>query len=79
MTNNFDKPYEYSPFKVRDDTDHDLHDIPKSITTWHNVYKETTHHTRRQADIYAGYDRVCVYRIERDGDSGNPQIFVEDA
>ena len=57
----------------------DLHDIPKRITTWHNVYKENTHHTRTQADIYADYNRVCVYRIERDEDNGNLQIFVEDA
>lgn len=26
-----------------------------------------------------GYDTICVYRIERDEDGGNPQIFVENA
>jgi hypothetical protein len=26
-----------------------------------------------------GENRLCVYRIERDEDGGNPEIFVEEA
>jgi len=66
----------------------DLHDIPKRITTWHNVYDNwvsSTYFTRSHADEH--YDdckefsprpRLCVYRIERDEDGGNPEIFVEE-
>lgn len=66
---------------------YDLHDIPKRITTWHNVYGNwvsSTYFTRSHADEH--YDvckefsprpRLCVYRIERDEDGGNPEIFVE--
>ncbi len=52
---------------------YDLHDIPKRITTWHNVYGHSIH---AHANPYK--KRTCVYRIERDEDGGNPEIFVED-
>ena len=61
---------------------YDLHDIPKRISTWHNV--ETigwllgSYSSREEADIWAGPPRLCVYRIERDPDGGNPEIFVEE-
>ena len=58
----------------------DLHDLPKRIVTWHNVDAEYTGggHTRRdKADHIAGTSRLCVYRIERDEDGGNPTITVE--
>ena len=59
----------------------DLHDIPKRITTWHNVYETWLGmqcRTRRKADEDADNRiRLCVYRIERDEDGGNPEIFVE--
>lgn len=67
----------------------DLHDIPKRITTWHNVYNDSwignPFFTRELADEH--YDackalrprpRLCVYRIERDEDCSNPEIFVEE-
>lgn len=61
---------------------YDLHDIPKRITTWHNVYAKWiggSCSSRRKADDMAGNDnRPCVYRIERDEDGGNPEIFVEE-
>ena len=68
----------------------DLHDIPKRITTWHNVYDDWVDHqcsTRSDADEdhhhsvddYITDKRLCVYRIERDPDGGNPEIFVEEA
>jgi len=63
----------------------DLHDIPKRITTWHNVYANWVDHqcsTRSDADEHHSVDdtakRLCVYRIERDEDGGNPEIFVEE-
>ena len=61
----------------------DLHDIPKRITTWHNVYScsiREQYTSRRQADASAAayQKRLCVYRIERDEDGGNPEIFVEE-
>ena len=61
----------------------DLHDIPKRITTWHNVYYNwigPQHSTRSEADreVLSAGKRLCVYRIERDGDGGNPEIFVEE-
>ena len=60
----------------------DLYDIPKRITTWHNVYpKGISAHTksREELDLYDGdIARTCVYRIERDADGGNPEIFVEE-
>ena len=60
---------------------HDLHDISKRITTWHNVYETWLGmqcRTRRKADEDADNRiRLCVYRIERDEDGRNPEIFVE--
>ena len=60
----------------------DLHDIPKRIITWHNVYKTWLGlqcAAREYADACKdGENRLCVYRIERDEDGGNPEIFVED-
>jgi len=66
----------------------DLHDIPKRITAWHNVYGDMIVHqcsTRSDADDIdtslesaLGSERLCVYRIERDEDGGNPEIFVEE-
>ena len=66
----------------------DLHDIPKRITTWHNVYGDWL---GPQCSIRSDADdidtslksalvseRLCVYRIERDPDGGNPEIFVEE-
>ena len=68
---------------------YDLHDIPKRITTipkrittWHNVYKTWLGlqcAAREYADACKdGENRLCVYRIERDEDGGNPEIFVEE-
>ena len=63
----------------------DLHDIPKRITTWHNVYYNWIGpqcFSRSDADKVADQallgGRLCVYRIERDEDGGNPEIFVEE-
>ena len=59
----------------------DLHDIPKRIATWHNVYANQLSrsiYNRAEVDSYCGQGRLCVYRIERDEDGGNPEIFVED-
>ena len=61
----------------------DLHDIPKRISTWHNVYSCSIREqctSRRQADAYAAayQKRLCVYRIERDEDGSNPEIFEEE-
>lgn len=64
-----------------DDPDYDLSDIPKRITTWHNVYKYSrsySYKSRKSADIDAGSYRVCVCRLECDEDGGNPEIFLED-
>ena len=65
----------------------DLHDMPKRITTWHNVYDGWVGHqffTRSHADehyyackAFKPRPRLCVYRIERDEDGSNPEIFVE--
>ena len=68
----------------------DLHDIPKRITTWHNVYDDFVgyqcssrgdvdemHHSDT-VEEYVTEGRLCVYRIERDEDGGNPEIFVEE-
>ena len=60
---------------------YDLHDIPKRITTWHNVYGTYTHSSyvsRSLADQASIAKRLCVYRIERDEDGRNPEIFVEE-
>ena len=59
----------------------DLHDIPKRITTWHNVYRDWIGpqcSSRSDADEVAYAGRLCVYRIERDGDGGNFKMFKED-
>ena len=59
----------------------DLHDIPKRITTWHNVYCDWIGpqcSSRSDADEVAYAGRLCVYRIERDEDGGNPEIFKEE-
>ena len=65
----------------------DLHDIPKRITTWHNVYSDwigpQCSSRGDSDDIDTSLksalvsERLCVYRIERDADGGNPEIFVE--
>ena len=62
-------------------TGYDLHDIPERITTWYNVYSSgllLNYSSREEADIHAGYDRIYVYRIERNEDGSNPEIFAED-
>ena len=63
----------------------DLHDIPKRITTWHNVYYDwlgpqcsSRSDADKVADQAVGGGRLCVYRIERDGDGGNFKMFKED-
>ena len=77
------KPYSDWPKNL-----YDLHDIPKRIATWHNVYYDWVDHqcsTRSDADEHHHHSvddyitdkRLCVYRIERDEDGGNPEIFVE--
>ena len=64
---------------------YDLHDIPKRISTWHNVYSDwfgSQCSSRSDADevahriTHAG--RLCVYRIERDEDGGNFEMFKEE-
>lgn len=60
---------------------HDLHDIPKRITTCHNVYEAWIGpqcRTRSDADESAYSARLCVYRIERDEDGGNHEMFKEE-
>ena len=69
-----------SMFTIEETSEGDLHDTPKRITTWHNVYDGGVAHqsfTRDKADKIATDNRLCVYRIERDEDGGNPEIFVE--
>lgn len=60
----------------------DLHDIPERITTWHNVYDgwiSPPHSRRGDTDLGRNpRDRLCVYRIERDEDGSNPEIFMEE-
>lgn len=59
----------------------DLHDIPKRITAWHNVYKShisESFESRIWADGFAWESRLCVYRIERDEDGGNLKTFTEE-
>ena len=63
----------------------DLHDIPKRITTWHNVYGDWIGpqcSSRSDADdtnaVLIRRDRLCVYRIERDEDGGNHEMFKEE-
>ena len=58
----------------------DLHDIPKRITSWHNVYRHQVSvdfNSRSQADECAMPGRLCVYRLERDKDGGNLKVFTE--
>jgi len=61
----------------------DLHDMPKRITTWHNVYDgwiSPPHSRRGDTDLGRNpRDRLCVYRILRNEDGSNPEIFVEEA
>ena len=61
---------------------YDLHDIQKRITTWHNVYEgwiSPPHSRRGDTDLGRNpRDRLCVYRIERDEDGGNPEIFMRE-
>ena len=59
----------------------DLHDKPKRITTWHNLYDcylSLPYRSRSEVDRASTRNRLCVIRIERDEDGGNPEIFVED-
>jgi hypothetical protein len=59
----------------------DLHDTPKRLTTWHSVYEEWVGAgglSRSSVDRGATDDRLCVYRIERNEDGSNPEIFVEE-
>ena len=78
-----------SMFTMEEALGGDLHDIPKRISTWHNVYNDgwigNPFFTRKLADEH--YDackalrprpRLCVYRIERDEDGGNHEMFKEE-
>ena len=63
--------------------------MTKRITTWHNVYddwvtlqcsvRSDADEMHYSVDDYLTEKRLCVYRIERDKDGGNPEIFVEEA
>ena len=55
----------------------DLHDMPKRITTWHNVYEGWVGASNK-VNRGATENRLCVYRIERNEDGSNPEIFVEE-
>ena len=76
-------------FTNQETSEGDLHDISKRITTWHNVYNDWIGpqcSSRSGADemyhsVESALDpvRLCVYRIERDEDGGNPEIFKEEA
>jgi hypothetical protein len=60
---------------------YDLHDIPKRITTWHNVYEDWVGAggtSRNNVDRGATENRLCVYRFERDEDGSNPKVFWEE-
>ena len=59
--------------------------MTKRITTWQNVYPNWIGppcSTRSDADTankgLGITNRLCVYRIERDEDGGNHEIFVEE-
>jgi hypothetical protein len=77
-----------SMFTIEDASESDLHDLPKRITTWHNVYDNWVSSqcsSRSDADDIDNVlrdalvsVRLCVHRIERDEDGGNPEIFVEE-
>ena len=79
---------EEGDFYCLETSSYDLHDIPTRIITWHNVYKTWLGPqcpTRSDADDtykairhYVTEERLCVYRIERDEDGSNPEIFVEE-
>ena len=60
----------------------DLRDISKRITSWHNVYDgwiSPPHSRRGDTDLGRNpRDRLCVYRILRNEDGSNPEIFVEE-
>ena len=64
------------------DEDYDLHDIPKRIMKWHNVYDSGIcsfgYSSREMADKYAEDHRVCVYCITCNPDCSNPEISMED-
>ena len=54
---------------------------PKCITTWHNVYPDITsgsYNSRVAADDRRYSTCLCVYRIERDEDGGNFEMFREE-
>ena len=54
--------------------------MTKRLTTWHNVYPDGPSFARNRIEEEATLSsnpRICVYRIERDADGGNPEIFVE--
>ena len=65
-----------------------LHDIPKRLTTWLNVYEygiKGPFSTRSNADdpqddvkAFRPAPRLCVYRIECNEDGSNPELFVEE-
>ena len=60
----------------------DLHDIPKRITTWHNLYKaylSPSYRSRSEADRASTRNRLCVIRLEYDEDGGNFKTFTEEA
>ena len=70
-----------SMFTIEETSEGDLHDIPKRITLWQNVYKTRMSpflESRSEADGCAMTGRLCVYRLERDEDGSNPEIFVEE-
>lgn len=65
---------------VTDPSSLDLHDIPKRITTWFNVYKgggTCSFNSMEDADFFGSNGRLCVWCIESDEDGGNPK-FVEE-
>ena len=60
---------------------YDLHDTPKRLVKWHNVYGDwlgLQYFSRSDADKSAGGGRLCVYRFERDEDGGNFEVFREE-
>ena len=71
----------FGSYYIGSTSPYDLHDTPKRITTWHNIYVcggFTSHfRSRADADAFTVHGRLCVYRIEHDEDGGNPEIFVE--
>ena len=77
-----------SIYAIEETSPSDLHDLPKRVSTWHNVYGDWIGpqcSSRSGADemhhsVESALDpvRLCVYRIERDEDGSNPEIFVEE-